>query len=152
MSIKSQIGEGRGGRFVNENSIFLEASITQLVIKMPHADIPNESSISGIRTEIGPDDVLLTLYNSISSVACVAMYDALGDVEKNEAGDPDFTAWNVWIKTHKISSAACSEANKELANLARQIQTVIRMIPSENSSDYKFNKVTVEVGRHYNRV
>lgn len=33
MSIRSKIAEGRSGKFVNENSIFLDTPITQLVYK-----------------------------------------------------------------------------------------------------------------------
>lgn len=119
---------------------------------MPHAEIPNESPTIGIRTQTGPDDVLLTLHNAISSVASVAMYDAVGDAKEDETGELDFTIWNVWIQSHQSRSTADLGADEELTAIADQIQKVIREISPEHFSDYKFHTVTVQVGRHYNNV
>lgn len=151
MSIKSIIGKGRGGRFVNEGHCFFDRAITCIVIKMPHAEIPNESPERGIRKQTEPDGVILTLLNTISSVASVAMYDAVGDAEKDETGKLDFTTWNVWVESgiHRNPKAP-STIDKELTDLAERIQYVIREISPDDFDGYRFNTVNVKVGKHYN--
>lgn len=151
MSIKSIIGKGRGGRFVNEDHCFFDRAITCIVIKMPHVEISNENPEGGIRKHTEPDGVILTLLSTISSVASVAMYDAVGDAEKDETGKPDFITWNIWVESgiHRNPKAP-SAIDKELADLAERIQCVIREIPPDDFDGYRFNTVNVEVGKHYN--
>lgn len=150
MSIISMLRKGRGGKFVNKNRCYFEKSITGLVIRMPHPEIPNASSESDIREQTGPDGVLAELLMAISSTATVMMHDAVGDAIKNEAGNPDVTLWNVWVESGIISnSAAESGADNELIALASQIQERIREISSEELTDYDFGAVTVTLGTHY---
>lgn len=144
MSITSIIAKDRGGDFVNKNLCYLGTSVTSFVITMPVAEIPNKDSRNGIRAETGPDGVLCTLSKIIScpsstiiSSDCnIAMYDAVGDAETDQAGN-SVTIWKVWVKG--------IHGNK----VAKQIEQSIRNITPEKFPGYTFNTVTVEVGEHY---
>lgn len=144
MSIISATAAGRGGDFVNENLSFLDTPVTSLVIKMPVTEVPNKNATTGIREQTGPDGVLCTLSNIISNPSStitssspnIVMYDAVGDVEIDQAGN-SVTIWRVWVEGIQ---------SKEVAE---QIEQSIRKISPEKFRCYTFDTVTVEVDKHY---
>lgn len=143
MTITSTHATGRGGGFVNKNCSFIGSSIICLEIKMPHPQIPNISATNGVRTQTGPNGVLITLLKVIS-LPTLVMYDAVGNAVKDSAGNPTYTVWNIWIKSDIPSNDTIGASA-----FAQQIEQSIRQIPSDKFPGYTFNTVTVAIGKHY---